>query len=226
MRMLLLDRAMVRPKASVMSNPLLFDAGWQGKKVAGLTLFALLCAVGTSVAGWQIWLSFGLAPADGGMLRPAWQRALLGGGVAALGVGFWLAMLVYARCYVLKIIRLDGQTLQVVLRWPGLVRTLRADDVVDRRSHAGVSRSTRGVSVAAPWLAVWLRDQRLPLIVDDQGDWSATQPVPAWLDPVRSRWLAPQSVKPGKSGKPDKSLRSSQTQRPPQPPRRPPRRKG
>lgn len=181
-----------------MPNPLpLYDAGFQGKKVAGLTLFALVCAPGALLAGWELWLSFGLAPADGGVLRPAWQRALLGGGVASLGIGFVAAMLVYARCYVLQIWWLDDQTLQVQLRWPGHTLRVTEHDVVQRRSHAGISANPRGVSVQAPWLGVWLRGRRLPLIIDDQGEWSADQPVPPWLDPDRARWLAPQPQRPG-----------------------------
>lgn len=182
----------------------LYDAGLQGKKVAGVTLFALFCALGTGLAGWDLWQNFGLAPADGGVLRPAWQRALLGSGVASLGVGFLVAMLVYARCYVVQIWRLDEHTVQVRLRWPGMQLRHTEQDVVQRRSHAGISHNPRGVSVQAPWLGVWLRGRRLPLIIDDQGDWAADQPLPPWLDPERARWLAPQRPRP----------------RPPQPARR------
>ena len=154
----------------------LYEAGWQATKVRGLVAFSAACALGACWAGVHVAATLGLSPADGGALRPWPERWAFGAGVSSLGVGFLAAMLVYARCYVVRVTADAAAPASVVLHplWGAPVRVGR-DDVQGHAWHDG-----RTGRVNAPWTSVRLRGRRLPLIVDGQGAWAPPGP-PTWL---------------------------------------------
>ena len=73
------------------------------------------CAIGGAWWGVDLAQTWGLREADGGVLKPLWQRVTLGAGLALLGVSFLAGMLVYLRFYIIGIdVEDEGQT--VVIR--------------------------------------------------------------------------------------------------------------
>jgi hypothetical protein len=159
------------------SGAVLFRAGRQVTMVWLVNGLALLCAAGSSWAGVYLAQNYGLEPADGGVLHPLPVRLIMGGTVASLGLSFLGGMLVYARCYVVQIQQVAQDTLQFGLLWPGLEVRVQKADLAGTASHAGVTQGR--IPVNAPWLALRLRGRRLPLIVDEQGEWLANGP--GWL---------------------------------------------
>jgi hypothetical protein len=159
------------------SGRVLYSAGRQVTMVWLVNGLALLCAVGSSWAGVYLAQTYGLQPADGGVLHPLAVRLAMGATVASLGLGFLAGMLVYARCYVVQITAAGDGAVRIRLLWPGLQLQVTAADLVSRQAHAG--RSQGRISVNAPWLALHPRDRHLPLIVDEQGQWLAA--APAWF---------------------------------------------
>jgi hypothetical protein len=174
-----------------MSEQVVYRAGHQVTMVWLVNGLALLCAVGSSWAGVYLAQNYGLEPADGGVLQPLPVRLIMGGTVASLGLSFLGGMLVYARCYVVQIQQVAEDTVQIGLLWPGLEVRVQKADLAGTASHAGVTEGR--IPVNAPWLALRLRGRRLPLIVDEQGDWLAD--VPNWLKPQARFQNSPRPAK-------------------------------
>lgn len=149
-----------------------YSAGRQAWKVRFIALLSLAVFAGAAWAGWEIARSYGVRPADGGVLKPLAVRLAFGGFVAALGAAFVAGMWIYGRCYVMEAaVDEERGVLSVVLA--GLLLRSRMEvplDAVEGSTyHAG--RSTTGDFVVnAPWISVHLRGRRLPLIVDGQGE--------------------------------------------------------
>lgn len=153
-----------------------YRAGFQGTKVVGLTLLALACAVGGAWWGLDIAQTWGLREADGGVLKPLWERVALGGGLALLGVVFFAGMLVYLRFYIIGIdVEDEGQTVVIRRCVPFPVRRLPSAHVrISGAVHTGeielvtiFSPQARGVR--APWVSVHIRGWKWPLLLDLQG---------------------------------------------------------
>jgi hypothetical protein len=150
----------------------IYSAGRQAWKVRFIALIALATFVLAAWAGWEIARSYGVRPADGGVLKPLAVRLAFGGFVAALGAAFVGGMWIYGRCYVMEAAVDENRgVLSVVLA--GLLLRSRLevplDAVEGSTGHAG--RSSMGdFDVNAPWVSVRLRGRRLPLIVDGQGE--------------------------------------------------------
>ncbi|MFQ5340281.1 MAG: hypothetical protein ACE5F6_01910 [Anaerolineae bacterium] len=150
----------------------LFDAGRQLIKVRGVMLFSLACAALSMWAGVHLAQTYGLNPADGGVLAPLTVRLAWGIGVALLGVGFAAGMWLYGRCYVARI-ELDEETHQLHVYTVGFFGTARhvydGTDIVGGHHHRG-KLVTLWLSVNAPWRSIWIAGRRLPLIIDEQGE--------------------------------------------------------
>lgn len=159
----------------------LFDAGPQRSKVIGVTLFSAACALGSSWAAWDIWLTMGLSPADGNQLSPWQARLAMALFVGGLGWSFFGGMLIYLRCYVSRILAVDAETVELLRLWPGPPLRLGARDGALTQAHAGQFRGRMAVSVSAPWTSLRLPGQRWPLIIDDQGVWNPAATRPKWL---------------------------------------------
>jgi hypothetical protein len=145
---------------------LVYDAGWQGKKVRGLIwflqAFAVLC----------FWLAF-LEPA---VLPPpevetAAERLFASAFAITAGLVASLGILVYGRCYIGRLEVEDDGTLRIRTVGPigSPEHVLQPDDIVSGVYRDGYLRAN-GQTVNAPWFTVRLRGRRLPLILDPQGD--------------------------------------------------------
>lgn len=150
----------------------IYDAGSQAVKVRALLWFSLLCAAGSTWGGIALGRTYGLSPAEGGVLAPLPVRMAWGIGVAAVGLGFLAGMLVYVRCYAARVaVDEAGGALHVdrvgFLGTSTLV--VPAARVRGSEFHPGQAYYG-GVSVNAAWDTVRVEGRRLPLIVDAQGD--------------------------------------------------------
>ncbi|NOZ70600.1 MAG: hypothetical protein GXP38_01590 [Chloroflexi bacterium] len=152
-----------------------FDAGRQLLKVRAMMAAALIVAVVTLYAGIHLAQSYGLNPADGGVLAPLPLRLAWGAGVTLLGLAFAAAMIIYGHCYVARL-EVDEMTdyLHIYTISPWL--TLRPEKIP--RSALKPGRRHRGrtlfiwhpILVNAPWQTLRVQGRRLPLILDEQGE--------------------------------------------------------
>ncbi len=154
-----------------------YESAGQLYSVYAVTALSVLCAGLALATGWYVGNHFGLSPADGGVLRPLWQRVAFGSALASVGCAFAGGMLLYLRLYIarLRIVERDGEgrtvTLEAAMAFPGLRVPLSEAELMGTGDHAGRSSHFRGVSVNAPWTSLRLRGRRLPLILDAQGRW-------------------------------------------------------
>lgn len=145
---------------------LVYDAGWQGKKVRGLIwlllAFAVLC----------FWLAFMepdvLPPPE---VETAAERLFATVLAITIGVVSSLGILVYGRCYIGRMEVEDDGTLRIRTVGPigSPEHVLRPGDIVSGVYRDGHLRAN-GQTVNAPWFTVRVRGRRLPLILDPQGD--------------------------------------------------------
>jgi hypothetical protein len=148
----------------------LFNAGKQTAKVRFIMILSLVCGVWSVLAGIHLAQTYGLNPADGGVLAPLPVRLAWGLGVPAIGLSFLAGMEVYRRCY-LACIEVDetGTKMNfVTLRWWGFAtRVLETSDIISSQYHNG--RSNYDPTVNASWQFVYTRGRKLPYILDFQG---------------------------------------------------------
>ncbi len=101
-----------------MSEPIiLLENHRQALKVRIMFWFLLAVVVLAMWGGWGIFQTFGLAEADGGVLRPLWQRVALGGFVAGVGLVAAGGMWIYIKLYALHISR-DGDLILITTMTP------------------------------------------------------------------------------------------------------------
>lgn len=149
----------------------IYTAHKQIIKVRGLTWLSFVCAIGAVWAGIHLAQTYGLAPGDGGVLRPLAVRLAWGIGVAVLGLLFAAGMIVYNRQYIARMELLtDGRTVAISTIRPWGVHTfqVQASDIDAGRFHRG-QWSAEGLTVDAPWVAVHIKGHRLAYILDLQG---------------------------------------------------------
>jgi hypothetical protein len=146
-----------------------YRAGWQLTKVKGMMLFSAVCAAGALYWGWDLFTTVGLRPADGGVLRPLWERLAWGLGVAGLGVAFLAGMWVYGRMYATRI-RYDAAADALHIGTLEFLATREkvypASAVLGSSYHHG---RIEGSGVNAPWFTLQIEGRNLALIVDAQG---------------------------------------------------------
>jgi transmembrane protein TMEM70 (proton-transport ATP synthase complex) len=136
-------------------------------------LLALVCAAVSTWWGFDLAQTYGTSPGDGGVTAPLAARLAWGVGVGALGVLFAVGMWLYGRCYVTKM-ELDqraGKLYVHTVRFFGTRRhAFDVSGVLGSVYHEGELDSDLAPSVDAPWTSVSLAGRRLPLIVDQQGE--------------------------------------------------------
>ena len=150
----------------------LFENKAQAVKVRAIYWAMGLCCLGALYGGWSIFNSFGLSPADGGVLKPLGQRLTIGGFVAGMGVAAFVVMRLYAGLYVTRMERsgdlVGVQNLTLTgRRW----HTIPAADF-DLGEIYGEGRvfTSPGLSVYAPWRTLRVKGRWLPLILDLQAE--------------------------------------------------------
>ncbi len=144
----------------------LFHAGRQLIKVRGVMFLSLGCAVGCVWAGIDIAQSYGLNPADGGVLAPLSVRLAWGIGGALLGIIFLVGMWIYGKCYVARI-EFDEQNkalhIYTVSFFGSEKHEINASKVLSSQYYEGELGSV------TPWREVRIKGRRLPFIVNEQG---------------------------------------------------------
>lgn len=121
--------------------------------------------------GVDLYRTYGLRPADGGVLAPEGVRLAWLAFMSLFGIGCAVGMWFYARMYVASV-WVDSAKGQVMLRTIGgpLGRGIiapRADVRVISFNH-GKFRTSK-MSVAAPWYTLRVSGRPGPLILDAQG---------------------------------------------------------
>jgi len=145
----------------------LYTSGPQTRKVWGLLAFSVPCAVAAVWFGVVLGQTYGLSPADGGVLKPLAVRLAWAAGLSALGLGFFGGMLVYGLCYVTRL-TLDAEARAVHVRTLFRTRTIPTAHLAGSAYHAGQANGR--IRVNAPWEAIRVRGRRLPYVLDWQGE--------------------------------------------------------
>ncbi|HWV57129.1 MAG TPA: hypothetical protein VNZ57_06625 [Longimicrobiales bacterium] len=151
---------------------LIYHAGKQIRKVRFVQVITLLTAAAGIWGGIDAFRHYGLHPTEGGVLAPIHVRLLLGGSLFALGVACIPGIWIFGRCYVRSI---------VAARYPrrlrfevaGMLRSGRIEvevaDIVDSEYRPGAFDGGK-MPVNAPWMRIRVRNRKVPLIVDLQGE--------------------------------------------------------
>jgi hypothetical protein len=117
--------------------------------------------------GIHLGLFYGLAPQDGGTLRPMAERLLIGGSLAGLGLLTAVGLILYARAYVVRAAldpRFGKVEVETLAPWiPPAQIPLRYFARADYRPG-------RTQAANAPWIRVPVEGRRLPFVLDAQGE--------------------------------------------------------
>lgn len=147
-------------------------------KVKFLLWFFLLVFIGASIGGWVIFQTFGLSPADGGVLRPFWERLAFGLFVAGLGLACAGGMMLYATLYVVYCGRNGDQVvIDTLTMWGAGTKRheFHVSQIGKGTYHHGqldLNSNTYGVdaivvpSVDAPWVTMPVAGRFIPFIFD------------------------------------------------------------
>jgi len=153
----------------------LLENHWQARKVRIVFWVVLLGAGFAFWGGWTIFQTFGLSPADGGVLKPLWQRVALGGFVGALGAAAAGGMYLYISLYALSIAR-EGNRVSITTMTPFGSRQhafelsqLGAAAYYHGRMDRALS-SGRSIWINAPWITLRAAGRRFPFIIDLQAE--------------------------------------------------------
>lgn len=162
---------------STQESIILMDSRSQALKIR--ILFWVLLIVGALAlwGGWAIFQNYGLSEADGGVLKPLWQRLAFGGFIASLGLAAAGSMWLYTTLYVLRIIRSGDQvTITTMTSFGGRDRVFRLDELGEGAYYKGQiqhvleSGASGGIWVNAPWITLRAVGHRFPFIVDIQAE--------------------------------------------------------
>lgn len=143
----------------------LYAVGPRRWRVWFVVALSVAAAVGGVWLGLVLGQTYGLHPAEGGVLAPLPVRLAWAFALSALGLGFLGGMVAYARCYV---VRLDYDAGTAHVRTLLGERAVPVDHFAGARHHAG--QLTLRQHVDAPWISLRVRGRRLPYILDLQGE--------------------------------------------------------
>lgn len=156
---------------------ILLESHRQAVKVRFVFWASLAVGLLSVWGGWTIFQTFGLSDADGGALKPLWQRLALGGAIACLGVTAAGGMYLYISLYALRLSRIgDRVTLTTMSPFGKRDREYSIHDVGEsayyhgRVRHVLASGALGGLWVNAPWITLRVVGHRFPFIIDLQAD--------------------------------------------------------
>ncbi|HYR10317.1 MAG TPA: hypothetical protein VEQ60_21260 [Longimicrobium sp.] len=175
----------------------IFDAGSQRWKIWFVVLICLLCGGGLLFPGGYLLLNYGLHPDDGGVLKPLMSRILMGAVFVVPGMAIIAAILLYLRCYVMRIEADDVEegAYRIALAAPGQALTIGHDDIARAGYNEGISHAG-GISVNAPWYSLRLCGRRFPLIIDLHGDFLDRRAVDRLIEGKMPSAVVPPRRKP------------------------------
>lgn len=138
-----------------------------------VTWLLLIFAAGFVAGGVLIAQTYGLNPADGGVLKPLAVRMGFGGAVAAIGILIGGGMWLYGTLYVSELVQ-EGNALTVeTLSLSGTSQKEHAvGDITGGSFYHGRMRQP-GImtqTINAPWLTLRVKGKWLPYIIDGQAD--------------------------------------------------------
>jgi hypothetical protein len=143
-------------------------------KVRIVMLISLPVAALACWWGWDIFSTYGLRPADGGVLAPFGTRVAFGGFIALFGVAVAFGMWLYGTVYVIALDR-EPVTKLYHIRTLGFFGTHASSfaeaDVRGAKYHAGDLYIPGAPFVEAPWTSVAVTGRRLPFVFDADGTW-------------------------------------------------------
>jgi len=156
---------------------IIVESYYQALKVRLVFWFLLACGALAVWGGWAIFQTYGLSEADGGILRPLWQRIAFGGFVASLGLAFAGGMWLYLSLYALHISR-EGDVIHITTMTPigQRNREFPISDIGEgayyhgRVQHVLETGASGGIWTNAPWITLRARGHRLPFIIDLQAE--------------------------------------------------------
>jgi hypothetical protein len=137
---------------------------------------ALFCA-GSLCWAADMFRNYGMAPGDGGALRPAGERAVMAALLATLGLLPFLGMTCYARLYVTRIeFRPPRLHLWTLGLFGKRAHVVDADAVSSVAFHDWAVEP--GSPISTPWLTLRVAGRRFPFLIDlaaDHADRAALQ---------------------------------------------------
>ena len=149
---------------------ILYQNRRQARKVRIILVGSAFVFLLSLVAGWFIFQTLGLSPVVDSSLKPVAERLAAAGALVAVGAIFLVAMMLYARLYVIDMERIGSQISFATLSLTGTSR--RTVDITDFRAgnyHGGQVR-TGDFSINAPWLTFYVAGRKWPLILDLQAE--------------------------------------------------------
>jgi TMEM70/TMEM186/TMEM223 protein family len=149
----------------------LYDVGRQLIQVRGLMFVSIVFGATMLWSSIESAQTYGLRPADGGVLAPLAVRLALGIGTSLLSISFPVAMWLYFTCYVSKV-EFDQQTKILTiytLRFFGSGKAeIEASRLLSSKYLEGKHRFGVKVNDGAGWI-VKVKGRKLPLIIDEHG---------------------------------------------------------
>ena len=131
-----------------------------------LAIVALLAIAG----GWAIFQSYGLGAADGGVLKPFWERVAFGGFVGLFGILCATGMWLYMSLYVIRLAREGDQVEFTTLSPFGQSKQVfPVSAMASKTDHDGHLRTTK-FDINAPWISLRVQGRLFPFILDMQSD--------------------------------------------------------
>lgn len=152
----------------------IYRAGRQLIKVRIVMLVSLPVAAAACWWGWDLFSTYGLRPADGGVLASFGTRLALGGFIALLGLAVAFGMWLYGTVYVAALDYDEGTGLFHV-KTPGFFG-MRAGafskaDLRRAKYHRGDFNIPGRPAGRTPWIGLRVAGRRLPFVIDGQGQW-------------------------------------------------------
>ena len=139
----------------------------RARRVEWTRIGCIAAGIGLLWWGWTLTQTYGLNPGDGGVLRSAQERFLVGGAVAAMGVLLIAAIQIYCSRYVLHIERAEQSVVITTLGALGKrSRSHPLDAFVRSSSHNGDRIPFQRVN--APWMSLSVAGLRIPYLIDAQ----------------------------------------------------------
>ena len=131
----------------------------------------IVAAAAMGVAGVNIAMSWGMNPADGGVLKPLPERLAFGGGMVALALALLVGMGIYVARYVVSVRSLGGRLyIRTANLFGGAEREFDVNDVQALEFRSGKT-VTYKANVNAPWKKMRIRGMKLPFIIDMQAEY-------------------------------------------------------
>ena len=167
-----LKAASLRPTPNHVAMTRLMENRRQARKVRWVLLASWIAAFVCLAWGWDLLHTYGMNPADGGILRPFPERLRAAVLITLMGWGTAVGMTVFARRYVVGL-RLEAGHLHIATLglWAGEPRVEKVPLRHIRGGRYFHGRLDTGRSaVHAPWITLRVRNRRLPYILDLQAE--------------------------------------------------------